>query len=368
MINAEGRILNRSGAHYCAKLLIVDDESANVLLLKDMLARDGYSDIHSTSDSRETLEACKTTEPDLILLDCMMPYMNGVEVMDQLRDEWPNRGDVPILMLTADSSPQIKRLALGHGATDFVTKPFDAVELLLRIDNLLQMRFLHVGLQSQNQSLEDRVLARTLELQSAQAKIIEHANNLENEQSETLKRLAHAGEFRDDNTGRHTIRVGETTRLLGQRLGYPPERLKWLQQAARLHDVGKIGIPDSILLKSGKLSEGEFGIMKTHTSIGAELLNGGQSVLFQIAERIALSHHEHWDGSGYPLRLKENDIPIEARLVGVADVFDALTHERPYKPAWSVPDAVAEITQQSGRQFEPRVVEAFLNLQHHALL
>jgi putative two-component system response regulator len=351
-----------------AKLLIVDDDAMNVLLLEDVLGQAGYRHIQSTTDPCKTLDLCRAFSPDLILLDMMMPVMDGLAVMEQMKWECQGRIDVPILMLTADISPQAKRRALASGAKDFLIKPFDAIELLQRIGNLLETRFLYLDLQRQNQTLDDRVQARTAELESAQKRIVDYARQLEETQNETLERLARAGEFRDDDTGQHTRRVGETTVLLAQRLGFPSERIRWLQQAARLHDVGKIGISDLILLKPGKLSDAEYGIMKAHAAIGAELLQGGQSELIRIAHRIAASHHERWDGSGYPQGLREEEIPLEARIVSLADVFDALTHDRPYKAAWTVHAAVVEIERQSGHQFDPRVVEEFLHLPHESLL
>jgi putative two-component system response regulator len=351
-----------------AKLLIVDDEEMNVLLLDDMLEQAGYRHILCTSDSCDTLALCRAFSPDLILLDMMMPKMDGVAVMEQLKVEYQVGVNVPILMLTADNLPQTRRRALANGAKDFLTKPFDAVELLQRITNLLETRFLYMDLQRQNVLLEDRVRLRTAELESARQRITDYARELEETQIETLERLARAGEFRDDDTGHHTRRVGETTALLARRLGFSSDRVRWLQQAARLHDVGKIGISDRILLKAGPLSDEEVGIMRAHAMIGAELLQGGQSELFQMAQRIAASHHEHWDGNGYPQGLRGEEIPLEARIVALADVFDALTHDRPYKAAWTVDAAVSEIGQQSGRRFDPGVVEEFLRLPHESLL
>ncbi len=350
------------------KLLIVDDEPINVLLMEDMLRQAGFFNILSTSNPCETLSLSRTFAPDLILLDLMMPRMNGIDVLDQLRDCWQEGASVPVLMLTADISAQSKRNALSKGAKDFLTKPFDALELLLRIDNLLETRFLYLDLQRQNHSLEGRVRERTVELEAARERISQYAQQLQEAQVETLERLAQAGEFRDDDTGQHTRRVGMTTALLAQRVGFPAEGLPWIQQAARLHDIGKIGISDLILLKPGKLTDDEFSVMKTHTTIGANMIEGGRSELFQIAHRIAAAHHERWDGGGYPYGLCGEEIPLEARLVAVADVFDALTHDRPYKKAWAVADAIAEIERQSGRQFDPAVVREFLCLPHAELL
>jgi PAS domain S-box-containing protein len=204
------------------------------------------------------------------------------------------------------------------------------------------------------QVLEERVQARTADLNQSQIEI--------------LSRLARAAEFRDDGTGQHTQRVAQTAALLAQALGWPESQVALLQQAAPLHDVGKIAISDLILLKPGKLIEAELKTMRMHAAIGTALLCNGSSAVVQMAERIAGSHHERWDGKGYPNGLSGEKIPIEGRILAVADVFDALTHERPYKEAWPVEQAVAEITRQSGQQFDPQVVEAFLTLTHHSLL
>ncbi len=354
--------------HASARLLIVDDEPMNVTLLRDLLGEAGYSSFYSTNDPRKVLEICKDFLPDLILLDWMMPFMTGTDVLELLKREWEPYQHVPVLILTADISPSIKRLALVGGASDFLTKPFDTVELLLRLRNLLEIKFLHENLIEQNSSLENRVRERTEELECAAKKVISYAQQLEEAQFETLERLAWAGEFRDDVTGNHTIRVGATTAALAAQLGFSTKKLDWLSQAARLHDIGKIGIPDEILLKPARLTPTEFDFMKTHTTIGATLLRGGKSDLLQIAENIALNHHERWDGTGYPNNLCEEKIPMEARLVAVADVFDALTHERPYKSAWSVSNSVAEIASQSGKQFDPQVIDAFLQLAHDKLI
>ncbi len=367
-VDMPSRIGTRAQAMRNARLLIVDDEPANVALLEDMLSDAGYEQVKSTTDSSQALRLCREFVPDLILLDLMMPGLDGMAVMEQVKgtqQEWAN---VPILMLTADITPQSKRSALAKGASDFLNKPFDAVELLLRIGNLLETRSLHQNLRRQNEQLEDRVRARTAELELAQELIVQYAQEVEEAHCETLERLAVAGEFRDDDTGQHTQRVARVTAMLAEGVGQAANQIPWIQQAARLHDAGKIGISDSILLKPGKLTEEEFAIMKTHTTIGAKLFDGAKSELIQIAQRIAASHHERWDGNGYPQGLCGEDIPIEARLVSVADVFDALTHERPYKKAWPVGEAVAEIAAQSGRQFDPAVVDVFLRLPHGELV
>jgi putative two-component system response regulator len=329
-----------------ARILIVDDEPANVDLLRRLLERSGFTNLHSTNDPREAAGLFQSIQPDLVLLDLHMPHMDGLEVIDALT----HAGDavyLPILMLTGDITPQARREALSRGAKDFVNKPFHADEVLLRIRTLLETRFLYLQIQSHNAMLEAKVRERTLELESAQIEIIE--------------RLARAAEFRDDNTGQHTERVGQMAALLAREVGLEDSQVALIRRAAPLHDVGKIGIPDSVLLKLGRLTEAEFALVKTHTKIGARILSGSRFDLLRLAEQIAFSHHERWDGSGYE-GLRGTDIPLPGRIVAVADVFDALTQKRPYKAAWSIDDAVAEIDRQSGRQFDPDVVHAFLRI------
>ena len=328
-----------------AYILIVDDQEANVLFLEAILRKAGYTDFRSTTDARQAVPLCRERRPDLLLLDLMMPYIDGFEVMEQLKPLIPDDSYLPVLVLTADISPEVRRRALSSGANDFLVKPFDPREVMLRIHNLLSAWFLHVLPQKQNQILEQRVRERTHELEESQL--------------EVLERLAQAAEFRDDDTGQHTRRVGEMAAQLAQVLELPKHQIEIIRRAAPLHDVGKIGISDTILLKPAKLTPEEFDIIKTHTTIGARLLSGGRSDFVRTAETIALSHHERWDGSGYPQGLAGENIPIEGRIVAITDVFDALTHERPYKKAWTIQDAQSEIQSQSARQFDPRVVEAF---------
>ncbi len=340
--------MNEEATLQYAKILIVDDEEANVRLLERTLQRWGYTNLVATTDAREAVSLFEQHRPDLVLLDLMMPYMDGFQVMENIRASVPPGVFLPIIVLTADSNPQSKRRALSAGAKDFLTKPFDQTELLLRIMNMLETRFLHLELANQNQVLEQKVAERTRDLAAAQMEILE--------------RLARAAEYRDDDTGQHTQRVGCVSALLARALGLPSSRVEIIRRAAPLHDVGKIGVPDNILLKPGRLTPEEFEIIKPHTTIGAALLSGGHSEMVQVAEVIALTHHERWDGTGYPTRLQGEDIPIEGRVVAIADVFDALSHDRPYKKAWPLEEAVAEIERNSGRQFDPQVVAAFLEL------
>jgi putative two-component system response regulator len=233
------------------------------------------------------------------------------------------------------------------GAKDFVTKPLDVMEVSLRIYNLLETRWLHVELSRHNETLEEKVRDRTLELEAAQLEI--------------LQRLALAAEYRDDCTGQHTQRVGHLAALLGRAIGLPKDHVELIRRAAPLHDVGKIGIPDGILLKPGSLTAEEYSQIKTHTDIGRIILSGSRFPILQLAEQIALHHHERWDGRGY-YGIKETEIPLEARIVSIVDVFDVVTHERPYKKAASSEFAMETIRQERGKQFDPNLVDVFVDL------
>lgn len=330
-----------------SRILIIDDQPVNVALLEGILEEEDFTSYRSIVDSREALPAYLDYLPDLILLDLQMPFMDGFEVMKQIRACLAPQDFLPILVLTADITPGSKRRALAEGAMDFLTKPFDATEVVLRIRNLLQTRALHLQLQGQNEILDQKVRNRTAELEATQVEILE--------------RLALAAEYRDDTTGQHTKRVGETAAQIGEALGWQTREIELIRRAAPLHDVGKIAISDLILLKPGRLTTEEFERMKMHTELGARILSGGQFPLMQWAEQIARTHHERWDGTGY-IGLCGEAIPMAGRIVAVADVFDALTSERPYKSALTQNEAIEEIQRQSGQQFDPRVVEAFLKV------
>ena len=336
-----------------SKILIVDDEPANVRLLERILQREGFGEIESTNDPRHFLALFGARRPDIVLLDLHMPGMDGFAVMDQLKGRTPASEFIPILVLTADITPQARQRALSAGAKDFLTKPVDPTEVVLRIRNLLQTRYYYRQLQGQNETLERKVSERTRDLERAQIEIME--------------RLARAAEYRDDETGHHAQRVGHTAALIARKLGVADPEVVLIRRAAPLHDVGKIGIPDSILLKPGKLTADEFEEMKKHTAIGAGILSGSQFPVLQMAEEIALYHHENFDGSGY-MKMGGELIPVAAQVVHAADVFDALTHERPYKAAWPVDDALAEIRNLTGRFFEARVSEALFEVHEEGRL
>jgi len=338
-----------------ARILIVDDEEPNIRLLEQILSTGGYTCVHSTSDSRQVLDLYREFEPDLILLDIKMPHLDGHQVLEQLGSVVPEDEYLPVLVLTSDGSTPTKRRALSGGAKDFLTKPFSSVEVRLRVQNLLETRFLHRTLRDHNRLLEQRVERRT-------AQLVRRTDELEEARIEILQRLARAAEFRDDATGLHTRRVARIAFLLAERLGLPDEDVGLIRRAAPLHDIGKIGVPDTVLLKPGPLDTSEIEVMRAHAAIGADILSGSRVPLLGTGREIALTHHEWWDGSGYPAGLGDEAIPASGRVVAAADVFDALTHKRPYKDAWSPEDAADEIRRLAGIQFDPQVAAALGDL------
>jgi len=333
-----------------ARILLVDDEAANLGVLRRVLERAGFTKLFETTDPLQAATLFANFQPDLVCLDLHMSPLDGFGVLAELQPLIPPTTYLPILMLTGDSSAESKQRALSLGAMDFVTKPFDVDEVLLRIHNLLVPRFMHLELVGYNQVLERQVRERT--------------RALEESRLEVLERLAVAAEFRDDDTGRHTRRVGRLAGMLAERVGVSGAEVEDITRAAPLHDIGKIGVSDQILLKPGKLSGEEYEVMKRHTSIGAEILAGGRSPLIRMAAEIAHHHHERWDGAGYPVGLRGDAIPLPARVVALADVFDALSHPRPYREAWPLADVLAEILRQAGTHFDPKLVEAFMGLPH----
>jgi putative two-component system response regulator len=337
-----------------ASILVVDDDEWILLLLRNVLESAGYSHVRVTSDPGDVAAMVSDARPDLVLLDLHMPTIDGFGLMQLIGSICADGADVPVLMLTADESEQTKRRALAVGARDFLRKPFDQDELLLRVRNLLRAQREQARLTEHNVVLEREVARRTRELELAEL--------------EVLDRLALAAEFRDDTTQEHARRIGRSCGLLARRLGLPEREAAQLEQAAQLHDIGKIGIPDAILLKPGPLTAAEFAQVKLHTLIGAEILAGSQSQLLRLAENIALTHHERWDGSGYPRGLRSDQIPLHGRIVAVADMFDALAHDRPYKHAWPLWRATGEIASGAGRELDPELVDAFAGLDHAMLV
>jgi putative two-component system response regulator len=324
-----------------ARILIVDDDQRTVSVLQRMLAAAGYGNVTAITVPRDAIARFSEIDPDLLLLDLHMPEMDGVAVIERLRADMPASEYFPILMLTGDASHGACQRALAMGASDFVAKPFDILEVLLRIRNLLDTRALHGQVARHNQELERKVSERTADLETSQL--------------DTVERLALAAEFRDDETGRHTQRVGELSEVLARALGWSHGEATLLRRAAPLHDVGKIGIPDAILLKPGPLTLRQQKTMRSHTTIGARILSGGRSTFIRLAEGIAHFHHERWDGNGYPEQLAGEAIPAAARVVAVADFFDATVHDRVYRKAWPLEKVLGTIDDMSGQAFDPAI-------------
>ncbi|SFX44116.1 HD domain-containing phosphohydrolase [Marinospirillum alkaliphilum] len=327
-----------------SRILLVDDEPANLKLLRKMLSSQGYGDLVEIQDPRQVLPRYQQQRPDLILLDINMPHLDGFAVMEQLK-ALQDPLLPPILILTAQHQRDYLLKGLGSGARDFLGKPFDRTELLMRVKNLLEVHLAHRLLHDQKALLEEKVAERTAELNATRLQVI--------------RRLGRAAEFRDNETGLHVVRMSQYAVILARSLGWNAAECELLLHASPMHDIGKIGIPDHILLKPGKLTEDEYRIMQEHARIGAELLEGDDSSLLQLAREIALTHHEKWDGSGYPAGLKGAAIPLSGRITALADVFDALTSPRPYKKAWSLQATLNFVREQSGRHFDPQLVAHF---------
>lgn len=335
------------------RLLIVDDNATNIALLEQLLKRAGYTNTRSTHLPAEVPELCGSWEPDLVLLDLDMPGQSGYQVMESIQDRMAAPESLPVLILTADPDADARHRVLAMGARDFISKPIDQTELLLRVQNVLQTRQLQKQLQHHNAILDEAVRERTSELEQARL--------------ETLTALAFVAEFHDDSTYEHIQRVGRVAAMIATALDCPQRFISHIRDAAPLHDIGKIAISRYILLKPGKLTTGERLNMMRHVEVGRQILAGARSPTLVLAREIASTHHERWDGHGYLAGLAETDIPLAGRITAVADVFDALTHERPYKRAWSLDRAVDEIAKQSGARFDPNVVAAFHTLDPQTL-
>jgi putative two-component system response regulator len=329
-------------------IYIVDDEPHNLLLLSKMLTRQGYSNISTCSDPLVVKSELESRPPDLLLLDLTMPQLPGLELLEQLQPLLKGTPPVPVLVLSGDNRTDSRRAALSLGARDFVSKPFDPPEVLSRIHNLLEARNLQLRLLNQTVELERLVSERTAQLVF--------------NQMDSVRRLGLAAEYRDDQTGTHIINVSRLAAELARAAGQDEDFVSRISHAAQLHDIGKLAIPDSILLKPGPLTADEWVVMKQHVDIGAQILQGSDCPIIRMAEEIARCHHERWDGTGYQRGLSGLDIPLSARIVSICDVFDALTSVRPYKAAWTAEQALEEIRLRAGTQFDAQLVDHFVNV------
>ena len=355
-------------ANLDAKIMIVDDEPLNVMTFRQHLKTEGYRNFVTTEDPRQALVLLRDERPDVLLLDIHMPEITGMDIMRVVGLD-PQLQHIPVLILTADTDPATRRKCLDLGASDFLSKPIDPNELIPRVRNAVTLKTHFDMVTDEAARLEKEVERRTRQLEATRQQLIIS--------------LARAAEHRDNDTGNHVIRVGRYTSIIAEGLGYPKSKLQMLEQAAQLHDVGKIGIPDAILFKPGKLEPDEYDLMKRHCSLGKQiiepisdkdwevlqthtrkgesLLHVRSSPLLMLAARIAQTHHEKWDGSGYPLGLAGEDIPIEGRMVAVADVFDALSSERPYKKPFSREKCFEILEEGRGTHFDPNVLDSFMN-------
>jgi putative two-component system response regulator len=351
---------------YSARVMIVDDDSVSVKVVRRYLEKTGYNDFVTTNDATRAMPLLAAHDPHVVLLDIMMPGMDGFEILDLIRREYDNL-ELPVIVLTGSDDPETKLRALEIGATDILNKPVDPSELTVRVRNAIMIRAAHQQQVEYAHDLERTVRLRTAELYKSH--------------EELVLSLARAAEFRDDDTGRHVVRVGRYVRSICLELGMSADDATVYEQASQMHDVGKIGIPDRILLKPGKLDSYEFeqikkhpeygqhifknlpdderNVLRKHSEYGAQILNVSSSPVIQLAHEIAISHHEKWNGQGYPFGLSGEDIPLGGRITAVADVFDALSSERPYKRAFPLEKCFAILDDERGRHFDPAMVDAF---------
>lgn len=326
------------------RIVVIEDQPITLDVITSVLASVPEYNVEGFEDPKAALTRCGACVFDIVLLDYRMPGINGIDCLERIR-EMPDYLHVPVIMLTADNDRDVRLAAVRAGATDFLNKPFDPQELRLRVKNLLSLRAAQLALADRARHLDEEIRRATKKLVKTE--------------EELIWRLARAIEIRDGNTGEHISRVASVSALIARHMGMGEQFCRTLYLAAPLHDTGKIGIPDSILNKPERLTDEEMTVIKTHTDIGARILENSDSELIQMAHEIAMSHHEKWDGSGYGRGLKGEEIPLSGRIVAIADVLDALCSERPYKNGWSFEEASAEIHRLSGTHFDADCLFAF---------
>lgn len=335
------------------KILVIDDNLLNLELVEELLKSADFKEIVCLSNPLQVKNTVKDASFDLVLLDINMPVFDGFAVLSLLFQELENQCP-PVLMVTAQGDTENRLRAFEEGASDYITKPFNRQELLKRIEVHLENWLLRKQLLEEKASLDDRVKRRTDQLLEAQMEIV--------------SRLGRASEYRDNETGNHVNRVSLISELIAKHAGYCDKNYggsdycELIRLASPMHDIGKIGIQDEILLKPGKLSKEEYQVMQQHVEIGADILSDSENKLIKLASEIIMSHHEKFDGSGYPAGLSGKDIPLSGRIVAIADVYDALTSVRPYKKAWPFSEALALIVNEKGKHFDPELVDIFVSI------
>ncbi|MGM0575055.1 MAG: HD domain-containing phosphohydrolase [Myxococcota bacterium] len=343
-----------------AVVLVLEDEDAARSAMSRALERKGHRIVPCAS-GEEALEALEREQVDLALLDLVLPGMDGVEVCSRIRRKYDSLS-LPVIFMTGYDNEDHRLRGLRAGADEFLAKPVAPVELLLRVRNLVRMKRYHHRVVEQKDGLEEAVRARTEHLRQALRRVEAAEQRVSLAHEETVRRLGAAAEFRDPETGEHLERMSRYSALLAREVGLPPERCEQIRRAAPMHDVGKIGIPDEILLKPGRLTAEEYEAMKQHTVLGHRILTGSDAPLLELGAVIALTHHERWDGGGYPHGLEGSEIPIEGRLTAIADVFDALTSRRVYKDAFSIEKSLGILREGRGEHFDPDLVDLFFGV------
>lgn len=328
-------------------ILLVDDSQANLIIYKGIVRHQPGCVAVPFTSSADALRWCADNEPAIVVVDYSMPDQNGLEFIRRFR-RLPGKAQIPVIMITGEEDRALRYRALETGANDFLQKPIDIVECSARFRNMLDLSRSRRQLENRAQSLAEEVRKGTAEVVARER--------------ETIMRLARAAEYRDPQTGLHIVRMAHYAKAIGVAAGLGESEKELLFLAAPMHDIGKVAIPDSILLKGGKLDPAETAVMQQHTTIGHSILKDSESELLQSAATIALTHHEKFDGSGYPQGLKSDSIPLSGRICAISDVFDALTSVRPYKQAWPIDAAISEIARKSGEHFDPRLTKAFMSV------